>query len=112
MNERNPRPDGVSLPEAAMLITGSVMHVRWLLDVHTLDVHTLRYLIRPGRIEVESVRALLRDDRTKEPRERCLERLLADEIQAPTLVNQDTPYSLNHVLASLIQATWPPEQSL
>lgn len=107
MNKRNPRPDGLSLPEAAMLITGSVMHVRWL-----LDVHTLRYLIRPDRIEVESVRTLLRDDRTKEPRERCLERLLADEIQAPTLVNPDTPYSLNHVLASLVQATWPLERSL
>jgi hypothetical protein len=107
MNRRRPRPDGLSLSEVAMLITGSVMHVRWL-----LDVHTLRYLVRPDRIDVESVRALFRDDRTREPRERCLERLLADEIQAPTLVNPDTPYSLNHVLASLVQATWPPEQSL
>lgn len=86
-----------------MLITGSVMHVRWL-----LDVHTLRYLIRPDRLDVESVRALFPDDPMRDPREHSLRRLLADEIQAPVPDSSTMRYSPHHVLASLIQATLPP----
>jgi len=87
-----------------MLTCRSVMAVRWMLDVYRLE-----YLIRPDRVDVEGVRALFRDgDPLSEQRERCLQRLLADEIEAPTLANPDMPYSVHYLLASLIQASLPP----